>query len=308
MKTVLITGPYGFLGRYAARHFSATGYRVIGIGHGHWGFENPVDFGIDRWIEADVDFAALADINDKLDCIVHCAGGSSVGYSCQYPLQDFMKTVEATANVLEYMRLHQRGARLIYPSSAAVYGKKDDSRIKVNASLDPLSPYGFHKKMVEDLCASYANSFNLSVAIIRFFSLYGPGLQKQLLWDACNKFSGQTDRVEFFGTGEETRDWLHVSDAASLICHMAESDNSYEIVNGGFGKATAIRAIISKLAAYFGEDIQVKFNQQVKEGDPKHYLADTLEANRSGWRPTISLDQGIQEYVNWFRRHGNPSV
>ena len=47
-------------------------------------------------------------------------------------------------------------------------------------------------------------------------------------------------------------------------------------------------------------------NQQAKEGDPKHYWADTLEANRSGWRPTISLDQGIQEYVNWFRKHGGP--
>ncbi|MCB2141106.1 NAD(P)-dependent oxidoreductase, partial [bacterium] len=116
MKTALITGAHGFLGRYVARHFSSKGYRVIGIGHGHWGFEDPAHYGIDRWIEADIDFANLAEMKDSFDCIVHCAGGSSVGYSCLYPLQDFTRTVDATAEVLEYMRLHQREAKLIYPS------------------------------------------------------------------------------------------------------------------------------------------------------------------------------------------------
>lgn len=292
------------MGRYTARHFSARGYRVIGIGHGHWGFENPVDYGIDKWIEADIDFAALSDIDDKLDCIIHCAGGSSVGYSCQYPMQDFIRTVCATANVIEYMRLYQHGAKLIYPSSAAVYGKKGDNLIRVNDSLNPISPYGYHKKMVEDLCDSYVKNFNISVAIIRFFSIYGSGLQKQLLWDACKKFSVSEGLVEFYGSGNETRDWIHVDDAASLIYCLAESDSKYDIVNGGHGKATTIREIIYKLASFFGNDIQVDFNLQSKEGDPKHYWADTLEANSFGWQPIISLDQGLQEYVNWFREHG----
>ena len=303
MKTALITGAHGFIGRYASRHFRANGYSVIGVGHGHWGFDDSVQYGIDRWIEADIDFAALVDIPDKIDCIVHCAGGSSVGYSCQYPLQDFTRTVDATANVLEYMRLHQQDAKLIYPSSAAVYGKKANVPISVNAPLQPLSPYGFHKKMVEDLCASYVQNYDLRVTIIRFFSIYGPGLRKQLIWDACNKFTHSDGRVEFYGTGEETRDWLHVKDAAALIYQLAARDYKYEIVNGGAGKAISIRYIIDRLAAYFDKGIQVSFNQEIKEGDPKHYWADAEEAIRTGWRPAIALDQGLKEYLNWFMTH-----
>ena len=306
MKAVLITGTHGFLGRYAARRFSAEGYRVIGIGHGNWGFENPIDFGIDKWIEADIDFAALADLKEKFDCIVHCAGGSSVGYSCRYPLQDYLRTVNATADVLEYMRLHQQGAKLIYPSSAAVYGKKDNNPIKVGDSLCPLSPYGFHKKMVEDLCASYANNFSISFAIIRFFSIYGPGLHKQIFWDACNKLAGAKGSIEFFGTGDETRDWLHVDDAASLLVWMARSEKRFEIVHGGCGQTTTIREITTKLSALFGKDVQIKFNQQYKEGDPKHYWADTFEANQAGWEPNITIDQGLQEYINWFKKNEKP--
>ncbi len=304
MKTVLITGAHGFIGRYAARHFSANGCRVIGIGHGHWGFDDPVDYGIDQWMEADIDFANLADIKGRIDYIVHCAGGSSVAYSCKYPLQDFARTVDGTAKVLEYMRLHQGDAKLIYPSSAAVYGKKDNKCIRITEPLGPLSPYGFHKKMVEDLCMSYASTYGISVAIIRFFSIYGPGLQKQLLWDASNKFRKSDGRaIEFFGTGDETRDWLHVEDAASLIYCMAQSQNHADLVNGGYGQAVTVKEILAKLASLFRGNICVEFNGQSREGDPKHYWADTSEAKLLGWRPTILLEQGLNEYVTWFKEH-----
>ena len=81
MKRILITGAYGFLGRHTAAIFKQQGCEVIGIGHGHWGFDKPGDYGIDEWIEADVDQAGLAHVTGRLDCVVHCAGGSSVGHS-----------------------------------------------------------------------------------------------------------------------------------------------------------------------------------------------------------------------------------
>lgn len=302
MNTVLITGTYGFLGRHTALLFKERGWRVIGMGHGHWDSEHPEDFGIDQWVETDIDSCTLAKINEKLDCVVHCAGGASVGYSVQYPMRDFHRTVTSSVNILEYIRLHQPQAKFIYPSSAAVYGKKDDKPIREDDDLCPVSPYGFHKRIVEELGASYVSTFDLSVAIIRFFSIYGPGLKKQLLWDACKKISHSTKQIEFFGTGDETRDWIHVKDAAELIFCLANSPEKHEIINGGLGKTRAIRQILSFMAAMFTENPSVKFNQEYREGDPKHYWADISKAEKKGWQPTICIKDGLKEYVEWFRQ------
>ena len=302
MKTVLVTGAHGFLGRQTTLLFKDRGYRVIGMGHGHWGFENPFEFGIDRWIEADIDFYTLVKIKEELYCVVHCAGGSSVGYSVQYPVRDFHRTVTSSINILEYIRLHHPRAKFIYPSSAAVYGKRDNQPIREDDALCPISPYGFHKRIVEELCASYATNFDLSSAIIRFFSIYGPGLKKQLLWDACNKLSDHPGVVEFFGTGDETRDWIHVKDAAELIFCLAESPEKYEILNGGNGDAMTIRQVLTDMAAMFEGSPLIKFNQESREGDPKHYWADISRGMAKGWRPEICIEDGLREYVEWYKR------
>lgn len=300
MKTVLITGAHGFLGRHSALSFKERGYRVIGMGHGHWDFEHPGEFGIDQWIEADIDYYALAKIKEKLDCVIHCAGGSSVGYSVKYPLRDFNRTVTASINVLEYIRLQQPGAKFVYPSSAAVYGQKDDRPIREDDELCPVSPYGFHKRIVEELCASYAANFGLSFVVIRFFSVYGPGLTKQLLWDACNKLSVHAGEVEFFGTGEETRDWVHVKDAAELLFCLAETSGKHGIVNGGSGEVRTIKEILERMAGLFEGKSSVTFNKESREGDPKYYWADITQARKKGWQPEICIEDGLREYVEWF--------
>jgi len=301
MNTVLVTGAYGFLGRYTSLLFKERGWRVIGMGHGHWGFENPLDFGIDRWIEADTDFYALTKIGEELNCVIHCAGGASVGYSVQYPLRDFNRTVSSSVNILEYIRIYQPQAKLIYPSSAAVYGAKENNPLSEKENLNPVSPYGFHKKIVEELCASYASNFGLSVAIIRFFSLYGAGLKKQLLWDACNKLIRSNELVEFFGTGAETRDWLHVSDAAELIIKIAKYSEKYIIINGGYGEKTSIKQIISALSTRLDSHHLFRFNNESRAGDPKHYWADVTIAKQLGWTPKVAIETGLKEYVDWFR-------
>jgi UDP-glucose 4-epimerase len=301
MNTVLVTGAYGFLGRFTSLHFKNQGWRVIGMGHGHWGFENPFEYGIARWIEADIDFYTLSKINEELNCVVHCAGGSSVGDSVQYPLHDFNKTVSASINLLEYLRIHQPLAKFIYPSSAAVYGKKINKAIKETDTLCPISPYGFHKRIVEELCASYSTNFSISTMIIRFFSVYGPGLKKQLLWDACNKLQ-LGGNIIFSGTGEETRDWIHVNDAAKLIFCLALSVEKNKIINGGTGETRTTNHIIKSLSSLFEDNCNVVFNQEYREGDPKHYWANISKAKKLNWQPKIKIEDGLREYVEWFKR------
>lgn len=303
MKSVLITGAHGFLGRYCAREFSNHGFRVIGLGYGSWVGESHENFGIQRWIEGTVNFDTLQSVGEPVDVIIHCAGSGSVGYSLNHPLQDFQRTVDTTLAVLEFMRLSAPAATLVYPSSAAVYGCRDAAPIHETDPLQPVSPYGVHKKIAEELCASYASNFGLRVSVIRFFSIYGTGLKKQLLWEACRRFArANSGDVEFFGTGSEMRDWLHVQDAATLIFTIGNASVAGLVVNGGCGTSVPVRDVLNMVAGEFGGRVGITFNGLVREGDPKHFYADTTRALGLGWVPRVTLRDGVSDYTAWFHK------
>ena len=213
MKTVWVTGAHGFLGRNLCRYLSGHDFCVIGIGHGHWKPGEAQAWGVSQWFFSEVHLAALYDIGAKTDkpqAIFHIAGGSSVPLSLENPYLDYQRTVGTTIDVLEFARLNSPETKIIYPSSAAVYGSINKDRISEKTPLKPVSPYGVHKKIAEYLCLSYGQHFSIATSVVRLFSVYGIGLRKQLLWDACSKLS--RNEVTFFGTGHETRDsqglWL----------------------------------------------------------------------------------------------------
>lgn len=301
---ILITGAYGFLGRNVALEFKKNGNFVTAIGHGKWDKEEYSKWGIDNWYETTITFEALLNINKKFDIIVHCGGSGAVGFSWDNPFEDFQKSVQSTLSILEYIRLQNHGCKFIYPSSPAVQGNLGHVQIKENMISTPVSPYGFHKKIAEEICLSYNHNFKIDIGIIRYFSIYGIGLQKQLLWDACKKIS-KLNEVEFFGTGKETRDWIHVSDAAELLYTFSKELNGFDIINGGTGIETPIDEIINHLCYNFKKDITVKFNGNTKAGDPLHFWADTTKADILGWKPKILLKDGLEQYVNFFKLQQN---
>jgi len=300
-QTALVTGGFGFLGRAVTTKLKRMGYRVVGIGHGRWGLQEALAHGFDVWLDAGVSLSSLATLDERFDLVVHCAGSSSVGYSQTNPLQDFYKTVQSTADLLEYLRLNESQALLIYPSSAGVYGATDDKPIKESDGLNPISPYGYHKKISEELLASYSRNYGTRVAIVRFFSIYGEGLTKQLLWDASIKLATATDAATFWGTGEETRDWIHVTDAAELITGLCESGAQFTVVNGGSGTRMTVNAVLEMLKEALGVDVQIKFNGSVRPGDPRFYHADVSKLSGLGFAPTITLADGLKSYAAWFK-------
>ena len=300
-KTVLVTGGFGFLGRAMARTFSQRGLRVVGIGHGAWTEDEARAHGFDVWQQSDVSLAALSPLSERYDLVVHCAGTGSVGYSLSNPLEAFQKTVQGTAELLEHLRRIESDALLVYPSSAAVYGAADDRPLLETDAPNPVSPYGHHKKITEDLLESYTRYFGARVAVIRFFSIYGPGLAKQLLWDAASKLSAGAGEVTFWGTGEETRDWIEVDDAAALVATLARSDARFSIVNGAAGHRVTVATVLQMLKKALGVDVEIRFNGKVRPGDPRFYHADVSRAKRLGQQPTVALEEGLQRYARWFK-------
>ena len=298
-ELALVTGAYGFVGRHVARVLARRGAHVVGIGHGNWGRDEWRTWGLAEWHTADVTVDALTTYGGEPDLVFHCAGSGSVAFSMTHPEQDWQRTVGSTLAVLEYLRIQRPNARLVIPSSAGVYGLATQLPICTSAELRPASPYGVHKKVVEDLCRSYAEHFGVRSALVRLFSVYGIGIRKQLLWDACSKLVAGNTR--FAGTGLETRDWLHVEDAAQLMLTAAHhASTACPVVNGGEGRAVSIREVIELIAARLGNSLAPEFSGEARAGDPTHYQADVSSSLAWGWVQQHNRVREMNAYVDWY--------
>jgi len=289
------------MGRHAARCAAERGNVVTGLGHGGWTPSEWRSWGLTSWRAADVTVEGLSTCSEKPHAILHLAGGGSVGFSLANPLEDFERTVRSTAHVLEYVRKFSPDTRIIYASSASVYGAVNNLPISETCPRSPISPYGVHKAMAEQLIELYARQFQLSAAVVRFFSVYGSGLRKQLLWDACRKLAN--DDCTFMGTGREVRDWLHVEDAARLmVMAVDEATFGCPIVNGGTGMGVSVRDILTELASNLSSPPEgVRFSGTERVGDPPAFVADIALSARWGWRPFVPWRNGVAEYARWWK-------
>ena len=277
MATTLVTGGAGFIGTAVVEELVRAGHHVIVAGT----TTDPLN----------ADRIAVA-VTAETELVVHCAGSSSVAASVADPAREHAKTVPPFAALLERVRAVAPRARVVLLSSAAVYGATTIVPTPETAPLAPLSPYGEDKRACEELCRGH------HAAIVRLFSVYGAGLRKQLLWDACRKAKAGTPT--FAGTGDEERDWLHVADAAALIVRVAAvASTDVPVFNGGAGVGVRVRDIVGPICRELGAE--PRFSGEVRTGDPERYVADITRARGLGWAPRIELARGILDYVAWFR-------
>ena len=304
--TVWVTGANGFIGRYLARELADAGYAVHGVGHGALEDFEKQRLGLRTWLNGEIDAAnlnALAAGHGLPSKVFHLAGGSSVGLSIAQAFEDFSRTVASTARLLEWLRGSAPECPAIVASSAAVYGADHGGPISEDAVLAPMSPYGQHKLMMEQLCRSYSVSFGLRSTVARLFSVYGPNLRKQLLWDISSRLQQGERTLVLGGTGDEIRDWTDVRDVARLLTKIGElpQQETFRVINGGSGRGTRVADIASMLVKNWGGDIAVRYSGVVRAGDPFSLLADDAGLRRLPFDWRIPIDRGLADYVSWFR-------
>jgi UDP-glucose 4-epimerase len=222
-----------------------------------------------------------------------------VGNSLADPAADFQGSVVALACVLDAARRIVPACRVLFLSSAAVYGDPAGLPISEQTPHWPLSPYGYHKSLCERLLEEYWSVYGLPGASLRLFSAYGPGLKRQVMWDVCQKVL-RSDEVELFGTGEETRDFVHARDIGRAIALLLErAAFQAEAYNLASGEETRIADLARMIARALGRSVRLRFSGESRRGDPLRWRADLTRITGLGYRQGIPLEHGVAEYVAW---------
>lgn len=298
---VLICGARGFLGSTIAEHFAAGGSEVYGIGRNAFPALPPAFAG---WWTMNLPDQHLLDVLRDLrpDAVVHAASPATVGWSIENPYGDFRGSVGVWAGLLEAMRQSGVRSRVVLLSSAAVYGNPASLPVDETVPPAPISPYGYHKHMCEQIAEYYVRLFDLTICSLRIFSAYGVGLKRQVIWDICRKLHA-SPTIELSGTGEESRDFIHASDVAQAVsCVIARAPFRAEVYNVAGGQATTIAELAGRLAALFGPEHRVRFSGQRRPGDPLSWQADIERISALGFRASASLAEGLRAYVAWAKR------
>ena len=293
-------GALGFIGSTTVAEFGRAGYRVIGVDHGPAAATSQTPEGY-RHEQMDLPSPRLAELmaETRPGVVINAAGPASVAGSMVDPQSDFHGTVGVLLCVLDAVRLAGSAARVVTMSSAAVYGNPASLPILEDAPLAPVSPYGFHKEIAETLLTEYYDTFGVASCAARVFSAYGPGLRRQLLWDVCQKaLTGGP--VALSGTGEETRDFIHVQDVARAIRILAErADMSARAYNVASGVETSVGEIARGLVSSISADMPVEFSGIQRPGDPLRWRADITAIEELGFAPSVSIADGIEQVATW---------
>jgi len=287
---ILVTGGAGFIGRYLAEHLlknneitiyddlsSSTREKILPL----------INKGV-KFVKGDIlDFKLLSESSKNFDIIIHLAAKSDVSESVIHPEITTSVNLNGTINVLKCCA-QNKIKKIIFASSAAVYGNCKDLPITEESKTEPLSPYGASKLSAENEIKRYASEFGFDAIILRMFNVYGVG-QNDLYSGVISVFLkniAQNKPLVIYGDGEQTRDFVSIYDIVQAFDHVILS-NGVKTFNIASGKSVSINKLAEILLA--DEKFKVIYKEQ-KKGDIKNSVVDvTLAEKELGFYAKRSL-------------------
>ena len=312
---VAVTGVSGFIGGQVALHFSRAGHKVLGIDIRPC--SDVIANACDKFVLADFgDHGALNAVREyQPHAILHLAASSLVGPSMYDPMGYFYHNVVQTKRLLDVWCCDLRSTKMIFSSSSSVYGEPKSVPCFENQTPSPMSPYGQSKFMGEMMIQSYAQAYNLSAVMFRYFNVCGADPQGQHGQEPgathiiARILESLRDGTVFTLNGKDyetpdgscIRDHVHVQDVARL--HEMACDQKFApgIYNVGMEQGASNLEIINLAQEITGTMIKWITGPR-RAGDPSHLLSSSSKLQNQGWQPEYTLRDMIQHAWQWYQK------
>ena len=320
-KQILVTGGAGYIGSHTIKQLGEAGYEIVVYDNLSTGVASAITYG--KLVTGDLaDRPRLQQVfmQHDFDAVLHFAASISVPDSLIHPLAYYSNNTVNTLNLLQCCQefgVH----KLIFSSTAAVYGQPEINPIDEDTLPQPLNPYGSSKLMSERLIRDYAAVSPLKYIILRYFNVAGAeiggilgqsGKASHLIAVTCDAALGRRPYVGVFGTDFDTpdgtgvRDYIHVDDLArahvDALAYLDRGGDS-QLLNCGYGTGYSVHQVIAKVKEISGVNFTV-VEKDRRAGDPACVIAAAERITQIlGWRPRYDhLDTMIGTALNWEKR------
>jgi UDP-glucose 4-epimerase len=302
----LVTGGAGFIGSNVVDALQKLGHEPVVLDDLSSGYRENLVPGV-PFVEGDVrDLDAVTRAMVGCGVVFHVAASVGNVRSIEHPQTDSAINVLGTVNVLETARAC-RIDRVVFSSSAGIFGELKTLPISEDHPQDPDSPYGTSKLAAEKMCLVYNKLYGMHNVCLRYFNVYGPHQRFDAYGNVIPIFADRILKQEpltIFGDGEQTRDFVNVRDVAAANVQAGLAREARGVFNIGSGT----RITINDLARVMHEIAAVQSGLRYappRMGDVRDSLADIRAARAAfGFVPRTSMTEGLEEYWDWFRHDG----
>lgn len=321
---ILVTGGAGFIGSNLCEKLLAMGHRIFVIDNFN-DYYSPVvkrdnineiykfmqGLGINKEsflvFEGDIrDRGFITEVfQNKFDMVIHLAAMAGVRPSIQNPELYYEVNVNGTLNLLEHCRGNNIN-KFVFASSSSVYGNNKSLPFRETDNVDyPISPYAATKKAGELLCYSYHHLYNISIACLRFFTVFGPRQRPDLAIHKFVELISKGRDIPFYGDGSSKRDYTFITDIVDGIVRSMEwldkDEVKYEIFNLGEYNTISLARMVETIEKELGKSAKLT-RLASQPGDVDITYADISKAKKLlGYNPTTEFEYGVREFIKWYR-------
>lgn len=304
----LVTGGSGFIGSNVVKLLLAQGNDVTVIDNlssGHIeNIQSYIDSGDVRFVQADIcDSDKVFEACKGQDTVFHLAACVGRQKSLDDPILDSSTNLLGTVNVLEGMRKQGVG-KIVYSSSAAIFGELVTPTIAEDHPQNADSPYGVSKLAAEKMIYSYSGIYGITGTCLRYFNIYGENQRFDLYGNVIPIFAKRIfahEPILIYGDGEQTRDFVNVKDVARANLLGAQRDGGCDSFNLGSGGSITINYLAEMMQEIAGIQVGIEYASE-RPADVRYCKANAEKAaNELGFKAEVELEQGLAEYLSWFK-------